>query len=210
MSKLTDKQKNFNNFIQIVQNEFPKALRQVFETMWNQTYQPWDDSPTVRSIFLSLEGGKTKIPLHLSYEEWDTTSLLLATLYSRAFSVQGYGAGHTVTLSDMYVRPRKLPLGSFHATVSSPTGNRLETIALAIDQLRLLRNTSAHWRGEAEMEKPMFDQYLLYVRDAFHALGLSTDNLDFIGNPQLEFSAEGLRSLVASGNNRHLISYLPS
>ncbi len=201
---------HYFHFTQIVKTEIPKAFRQVFKTMWDtkfgHLYGPWDDSPAVRNQFLALDGGKTKVPTHLSYEKWDATNLVAATIFARAFSVLDH-TGRNVTLYHMYARPNNLPAGSFHSCVLSPTGNRLETITLAIDQLRLLRNTYAHW-DSVVLDKPTFDRHLHYVKDAFQALGISTHGLDFIGN-SLEFSAVGLRDLTinesTSGNNQHLI-----
>ncbi|KAJ7374226.1 hypothetical protein OS493_007300 [Desmophyllum pertusum] len=105
-------------------------------------YQPWDDSIVARNSFLGTEGGKTKVPTHLSYDEWDCTALFQATIYARSFALPD-SKGHHRTLGDLYVKPHKLPHGTFHASVVSSGGNTAETFALAIDQLRLLRNSLA-------------------------------------------------------------------
>ena len=65
-----DEELNHFKFSSIVLNEFPKALRQAFKTMWDNNighrpgFQPWDDSPAVRNMFASTEGGRTKVPTH--------------------------------------------------------------------------------------------------------------------------------------------------
>jgi len=135
-----DEELNFFKFSSIVLNEFPKALRQIFKTMWDNNighrpgFQLWDDSPVVRNLFVSTEGGITKVPTHKSYNEWDCTALFQATIYSRTFALPG-SSGRLKTLSDTFVKPRGVLHGSFHTSVMSPGGNNAETFALAIDQL---------------------------------------------------------------------------
>ena len=128
---------NFLKFAYIVFGEFPKALRQAFKAKWDNTYrnlpgyQRWDDSIAVRSLFLGTEGGKTDVPTNISYDEWDCTALFKATIFSRSFALNRKSR-HYKTLSDLYVSPRKLRAGNFHASVKSPTGNNDETFALSI------------------------------------------------------------------------------
>jgi len=106
-----DEQLNYFKFAAIVLNEFPKALRQTFRLMWDKTFghrlgfQPWDDSIAVRKLFVGEEGGRTKVPTKLSYEEWDCTVLFQATIYARSFTLLD-STGHRKTLSDLYVKPR--------------------------------------------------------------------------------------------------------
>ena len=179
-----DEQLNYFKFASIVLNEFPKALRQTFRSMWDNTFghlpghQTWDDSIVVRNLFFGKEGGRTKVPTNLSYEEWDCTALFQATIYARSFALPD-STGHHKTLSDLYVKPHKLAHGSFHPTVVSPVKNKAETFALAIDQLRLLRNSFCH-SISSEISKVTFDQYVQHARDAFKALGIKTDPIDAI------------------------------
>ena len=176
-----DEELNHFKCLSLVLNEFPKALRQTFKTMWDTTnghrpgYQLWDDSTAVRNLFLSEEGGKTKVPTHQSYNEWDCTALFQATIFAKSFSM------HHTTLSDLYVSPRVVPHGSFHGSVLSPVGDNAETFALAIDQLRRLRNTVCH-SSRLEMDKATFDQNIQYANEAFKALGISTASIDAIGS----------------------------
>ena len=180
-----DEQLNYFKFASIVLNEFPKALRQTFKSMWDNTFghrpgfQPWDDSTAVRKMFLSSEGGTTKVPTNLSYKEWDCTALFQATIYAQSFALPD-GKGRRQTLSVLYLKPRKLAHGSFHTSVVSPGGNGAETFALAIDQLRLLRNLLCH-SASSEIVKATFDQYVQHAKDAFKALGANTDPIDAIG-----------------------------
>ena len=172
-----DEELNFFKFAKIVLNEFPKALRQIFKFMWNNKFgppQPWDNSEAVRKSFLAKEGGRTDVPTDKSYEEWDCTALFKATIYAQCFAI------HHRTLSDLYVKPRGVPPDSFHTCVVSPSGNNTETFALAIDQLRRLRNFHTHL-ARNEMDKTTFDQCVQRAKDAFDALGVKTDQINEVG-----------------------------
>ena len=177
-----DDQLNFLKFTDIVTNDFPKALRQTFRLMWDRKFGPvlWDDSEAVRKLFRAKEGGTTKVPTHQSYEEWDCTALFQATIFAQSFALPDR-TSHYKTLSDLYVKPLGLPRGSFHAPVVSSGGDYYETVALAIDQLRLLRNSLSH-PAKGEMSKRTFNQYLQLVKDTFKALGLKTDKIDAISS----------------------------
>ena len=195
-----DEQLNFFKFSSLVLNEFPKVLRQTFKTMWDNTYgsrtgfQLWDDSSAVRNLFATTEGGKTKVPIHRSFNEWDCTTLFQATIFARSFAFSA-STGSYSTLSDLYVKPRALPHGSFHACVLSPGGNNSETFALAIDQLRLLRNSLCH-STSSEMDKLTFDQRVNYAKDAFQALGVSTAPIDAVGSlTESDFPTNEVRAL---------------
>ena len=184
LQPFSDEQLNFLKFSSIVLNEFPKVLRQTFKTMWDKTFggrpgfQLWDDSIAVRNLFATTEGGKTKVPIHQSYNEWDCTNLFQATIFAWSFASLA-STGSFTKLNDLYVKPRGLPHGSFHACVLSPGGNNVETFALAIDQLRLLRNSLCH-STSSEMDKLTFDQRVSYTKDAFKALGVSTAQIDAV------------------------------
>ena len=181
-----DEELNYFKFSSLVLNEFPKALRQTFKTMWDNTYghRPgfllWDDSLAVRNLFVSTEGGTTRVPTHLSYNEWDCSALFQATIYAQSFALPD-SLGRHRTLSDLYGRPRHVPHGSFHASVVSPVGNNAETFALAIDQLRLLRNSLCH-SPSSEMDKITFDQRVQHAKDAFKALGVTTPVIDAVAS----------------------------
>ena len=195
-----DEQLNYFKFASIVLNEFASALRQTFKSMWNSSfghrpgYQLWDDSTAVRNLFLATEGGKTKVPTHLSYEEWDCTALFQSTIYARSFALLD-SKGHHRTLGELYVKHHKVPHGKFHASVVSPGGNKAETFALAIDQLRLLRNSLCH-ADKSEIDKPTFDQYVQHAKEAFKALGVKTDSIDAIGGlTESDFPTKEFRKL---------------
>ena len=203
MQSFSDEQLNFFKFSSLVLNEFPKALRQTFKTMWDNAYghrpgfQLWDDSTAVRNMFDSEEaksGKKTKVPVLQSYNEWDCTNLFQATIFARSFASPA-STGSYRTLSDLYVKPCAVPYGSFHACVVSPGGNMAETFALAIDQLRLLRNSLCH-STSSEMDKATFDQRVNYAGDAFQALGVSTAPIDaLVSLAESDFPTNEIRKL---------------
>ena len=193
-----DEQLNFFKYSSLVLNEFPRALRQSFKAMWDKTfghrpgYQLWDDSPAVRNLFASKEGGRTKVPIHQPYDEWDCTALFQATIYAQCF------ASHYGTLSDVYVKPRGVCRGSFHPSVVSPSGRNEETFALAIDQLRLLRNSLCH-SPSSEIDKITFDHRMAQAKDVFIALGVATDPINAVASlSESDFPTNEVRKLNQS------------
>ena len=190
VKSFTDEQLNFFKFSTLVVDEFPKALRQTFKYMWENVGpgSNWDDSEAVRDSFLTEEGGKTKVPTDKSYEEWDCTALFQATIHAKTFALPD-SKGNLKTLGELYVKPRRfMPNGSFHASVLSPSGNQAETFALAIDQLRLLRNLLSHLTSSKKINKTTFDQHTELAKDAFKALGVATDSIDEIrSSPESHF-----------------------
>ena len=179
-------QLNFFKFSTVVLDEFPVALRQVFVFMWDTlvaspAIPKWDDSVTVLNWLLAKEGGVKKVPtLNKSYYEWDCTALFKATLFAQTFATPD-GTGGVSTLDKLYLKPHGLSSGTFHPSVVSPTGNQAETYALALDQLRLLRNTLCHQITTRKIDKATFDNYIQLVKDAFTSLGQNTTKIDEIG-----------------------------
>ena len=203
LQPFTNEQLNYFKFASIVLNEFAIALRQTFKSMWDNRfghrpgYQLWDNSTIVRNLFLTEEGGKTKVPTHISYEEWDCTALFQATIYARSFATPD-SKGHYKTLGELYVKHHKVPRGKFHPSVLSASGNKAETFALAIDQLRLLRNSLCH-SDRSEIDKPTFDQFVQLAKEAFKALGMMTDPVDVIGGlTESDFPTKEVRKLEES------------
>jgi len=196
---------NFHKFTHIVNDHIPKALRQTFRLMWDRKFGPgqlWDDSEAVRKSLAAKEGGRTKVPTHQSYEEWDCTALFQATIFAQSFALPD-SKGHYKTLSDLYVKPPGH--GAFHASVVSLGGNPDETVALAIDQLRLLRNSSSH-PAKDEMSTGTFNQYLELVKDAFKALGLKTDEIDAIGS-EVGLPTSEVANLERENQNKDMAIY---
>ena len=154
-----------------------------------------DDSEGVRNLFGGLEGRNFKVPTNESYKKWDCTALFQATIYAKVFSLPD-SKGNLKILSELYVKPRGfMPNGSFHTSVLSTGGNDAETLALAIDQLRLLRNSIIH-SASSEMDKTTFDRYIELAKDAFDALGVATDSIDYVKRlPECHFPTEEVARL---------------
>ena len=193
----SEEELNFFKFASIVHDEFPKMLRATFKKLWNSKiaplpgYQVWDDTPAVRTLFKTNEGGKTAIPTNESLEDWDCTALCTAINYSKTF---GISTTTTIkTLHDQFVKGKKP--NPFHASLTSPTGNKDETIALSVDQLRLLRNHLCH-SSKTSITKHKFDYYIHLAKDAFTATGFSTEQVDYIGSlEEKDFPTERVNEL---------------
>ena len=184
MHPYSDEELNHFKFASIVLKEFPDALRSIFVDMWNTRVAPssrvWDDSSRVRNILYNNEAPNTKIPTNNSFKEWDCTALFQATLYARTFALTD-STGKKKMLGEMYLKGRKPAPAPFHSAVRSSSGDANETIALAIDQLRILRNTLCH-TSSPQINKVTFDDYVKHAKDAFTALNFSTTSLESIGN----------------------------
>lgn len=195
----SSEQLNFYKLSAIVMNEFPKALQQVFKAMWDSRYgiPKWDDSLMVRNMFQDDEGGNmTHVPIDKSYMEWDCTALFQATLYAQSF-VQSGGRKRETNLYDLYVKPRRLKDGAFHHSVWTQPRNNEETLALALDQLRLLRNALFRQTNTQSIDSSTFHNYLVSAEGAFDALGLSFESIEkFLNGAVLDFHASSFKELL--------------
>lgn len=195
----SSEQLNFYKFSAIVMTEFPKALRQVFKAEWDRRFSipKWDDSKMVRNMLQNNEGGNmTHVLTDKSYMEWDCTALFQATLYAPSF-VQSEARKRGTNLYDLYVKPRRLKGGAFHHSVSSQTGNNEETLALALDQLRLLRNALFHQTNTQSIDSSTFNKYLFLAEDAFRALCLSFESVgNLLKEGVLDFHASNIKELL--------------
>lgn len=190
MVVVTNEQLNSVKFKLLADGELPKALRKTFKTMWDKKFGPseiWDDSELVRKSFLSKEGPafSKKVPTHKSYEEWDCTALSYAINSAKSLAIPD-SSGVPRIPYDLYLRHLRLPQESFHSSVESPNGIPEETRALAVDQLRRLRNWQAH-QARNHIDKVTFDQNIQRTKEAFQALGISTKAIEELGNlPETE------------------------
>jgi hypothetical protein len=194
----SDEELNYFKFASFVLKEFPDALRSIFVDMWDTRVAPsskvWDDSPLVRNILHNNEAPSTKIPTNNSFKEWDCTALFQATLYARTFTLPD-STGKKKTLGEIYLKGRKPSTAPFHSAVRSSSGDANETITLAIDQLRLLRNSLCH-TSSPQINKVTFDDYVRHAKDAFTALNFSTATLERIGNlKELDFPTKEVEKL---------------
>ena len=171
---VSEEQLNFWKFCSIVLDVFPKVLRKLFVELWNKKFphRSRDDSKTGKSI-----------------EKWDCTSLFQETIYAKRFASKGS------TLNDLYLKKVKPAPGSFHSSVQSSTGNQDETYALAIDQLRLLRNELCHM-NKGEVIKTKFDDNVQRVTDALKAVKAHSSFFDEIDKiKKLDFDTEKVPQL---------------
>ena len=198
----SDEELNFFKFISIVLDEFPKCLRHVFVDMWNKRIAPalpncqlWDDSTVVHDLLLKKESPNSKIPINSSFHGWDCTTLFQATLHARTFALPDSG-NHMKTLGELYLKNRKPVPNPFHSTVYSSSKDPNETITLAIDQLRLLRNNFCHL-SNVRVKKSTFDLYVQCAIEVFKAVNFSTTSLEAIGNlPESDFPTKKVEGLI--------------
>lgn len=125
-------------------------------------------------------------PTNLSYEEWDSTALFQATVYAKTFVLRGK------TLFNLNLKHFK---SKFHTFVVSRVGDKAETFALAINQLRRLINEVIHLH-HAQMDKKTLSQFMDYAEEAFKALNVSTDPIKVIRSyTKDDFPTEAVRNL---------------
>ncbi|CAB4005292.1 kinesin light chain-like [Paramuricea clavata] len=211
MQPYSDEELNYFKFASIVLKEFPDALRSIFVDMWDTRVAPsstvWDDSPLLRNILHNNEAPNTKIPTNNSFKEWDCTALFQATLYARTFALPD-STGKKKTLGEIYLKRRKPVPAPFHSAVRSSSGDANETIALAVDQLRLLRNTLCH-TSSPQINKVTFDNYVRHAKDAFTALNFSPISLERIGNlKESDFPTKEVEKLNKEIKRQRNDSYL--
>lgn len=205
-TRYSNLQLNYFKLTQIVLDEFPRALRHAFKAMWDKKYpnQTWDDSSKVHNTFSALEGTS----IINSYEEWDCTQLFKATIFARTFADSLTGE----TLRDMYLTKSQPLKGSFRAKGTIITAeNRDEKFALAIDQLRLLRNALCH-SSSTQTDKSKFQDFIERTREAFKALQFDTRPIDDIINlEESEFPTERqleLQKIIKEIDDEKIINYV--
>ena len=188
MLPISEEKLNFHKFTEIVMDEFPNAVRQLFVEMWDKKYvsMPWNDSSVLRKLFHNKEG-TTQIPTKRSFNEWDCTALFKATIYSKSFSLAIRGGPETLAKHYLNNAPKPNP---FHLTVKSIKGDHNETYTFVIDQLRILRNTLCH-SFKAGINTKEFKKYVQLAKEAFDAVSLSSERLDAIVSfSQSDFPSE--------------------
>ena len=195
---------NFLKLVSIVSNELTKALRQTFVDMWYTRIAPlhgnqvWDDSTGVRILLFNSMGRNCKILKYEPFKDWHCSVVSRAILHARTFALPDPVIPSTKkTLYDLFLRNPRVPLldDSFHSSVACPSGDKNETTALAIDQLRRLRNSIFH-SPSLLLDKVKFDDYVKYAKEAFTAVNLSTKSLETIGNlPESHFPTAKVNEL---------------
>lgn len=172
MAPFSNDRLNFFKFCIVVLDKFPLALQQVFVLLWNnsegRSLPKWDDTDEVRNIFLKEEDWETNVPTRYSIKEWNSAVLFEATLYAKMFGKID-GNGRRRTLKQLYVK-REPSRGAFHPRIGKGFRSQSETFALALDQLRLLRNALCYLTKEQEVDNERLDMYLGRAKEAFAAL----------------------------------------
>ena len=199
MAPFSNNRLNFFKFCKAVLDEFPLALRQVFTFLWNnseeRSHPKWDDTDEVRNIFLKEEDWGKNVPTSYSFKEWNCAVLFQATLYAKTFG-EIDGNGRRRTLKQLYVK-RELSKDAFHPGIGRTFRKQPETFALALDQLRLLRNALCYHNKEQEIDDERLDSYLKRAKEAFAALHQDNIRLDNVEKLTIHcFSTEECKRLA--------------
>ena len=199
MAPFSNDRLNFFKFCIVVLDKFPLALQQVFVLLWNnsegRSLPKWDDTDEVRNIFLKEEDWETNVPTRYSIKEWNSAVLFEATLYAKMFGKID-GNGRRRTLKQLYVK-REPSRGAFHPGIGKGFRSQSETFALALDQLRLLRNALCYLTKEQEVDNERLDMYLGRAKEAFAALDQDNTMLDNVEKLTIHyFSTEKCQWLV--------------
>lgn len=200
MAPFSNDRLNFFKFCKAVLDEFPLALRQVFTFLWNnseeRSHPKWDDTDEVRNIFLKEEDWGKNVPTSYSFKEWNCAVLFQATLYAKKFG-EIDGNGGRRTLKQLYVK-RELSKDAFHPGIGRRFRKQPETFALALDQLRLLRNALCYHNKEQEVDDERLDSYLKRAKEAFAALHQDNTRLDNVEKLKIHcFSTEECKRLAS-------------
>lgn len=176
----SEEQLNFFKFARVVFDEFPKAICKTFVTLWDSKFgsiHPWDDSDDVHCMLQEKEGlGKNGEKL----SSFDSTMLFKITLFAKSFSLHG-----------LVPRVRD---GTFHGAISGCSKD--EAIAIALDQLRRLRNMLCHQSSTRGIDTSSLHKYLQLAKGAFVVLGEDTEAIDTIARMAKEdFSADKMQTL---------------
>ena len=171
----------------IISDVIADGLRAYFVRKWNDEYgvkyREWDDSKLVRQQFAILEN-KPLEPLTPPVREWDPTALFAATLRSKCFQVEDPRDGKFKSLSKLYVP--MLPDGTFHTDYIKRGEPDLKVEAIAVDQLRLLRNRVFHSTSTQMIGDTEYTNYIDLVKETFNALKLDVSPVDQISSMPLE------------------------
>ena len=181
----------------IIEEEFPKALRQAFKTLWDNKYAsrygPFDsachrvrrfhalNSNTFRWLFPSQVSSSFQLPSNpvssISFEDLDLVEL------------------QNIILEDIFPgRSAYLPFNSpwdfFSRNPEIPdVDGRL--FAAAIDQLRAIKEE--HVNGKGIMNPQLLKRHLAQARGVFRAFNVTLND----SRNAIDFSAAGLQDLIS-------------
>ena len=178
----------------IIEEEFPKALRQAFKTLWDNKYArrygPFDsachrvrrfhalNSNTFRWLFPNQVSSSFQLPSNpISFEDLDLVEL------------------QNIVLEDVFPgQSAYLPLNSpwdfFSRNPEIPdVDGRL--FAAAIDQLRAIKEE--HVFGKGIMNPQLLKRHLAQARGVFRAFNVTLND----SRNAIDFSAAGLQDLIS-------------
>ncbi|XP_022788969.1 uncharacterized protein LOC111328745 [Stylophora pistillata] len=178
---------NFYRLVFFVVHILPQVMQEVWKKLMDLslTFHSFDAAQAVRDVGPVKNG----TVIHL---ERDCVSLFKAILNTKVHA-QPNKSGELSSLHELYVKPCS---GKFHDSIQSPTGNKAETVALVVDQLRLLQNAICR-EAETEMvDEDKFDYLITLARDAFKALDLDVSLIDkFVKLSEEDFPSEKCKQL---------------
>ena len=186
---------------EIIEEEFPKALRQAFKTLWDRKYAvrygPFDiaghqvmhfralDSKTFRWLFPNQGFSAFQLPSHpvssISLEDLDLVKLrdILVRLETSSQPKGMFSSLYQEFYSLWDVNPRMEERPDI-------------LFATAIDQLRVIR--TEHVNSKGVMNPQLLKRQLAKARRVFMDLGVALND----STNTIDFSAAGLQDLISS------------
>ena len=191
---------------EIIEKEFPKALRQAFKTLWDNKYAlrygPFDrschqvtlfhtlDSDTFRWLFPNQVSSAFQLPSNpvssISFKDLDFGNLRNVVVDLRNFLYLPDG-----------VLPGRSPYPSFHSPWDFSSRNPHmpvvdeSLLVIAIDQLRAIK--AEHVNGKGIMNPQLLKRQLAHARRVFAAFNVTLND----SRNTFEFSAPGLQDLIS-------------
>ena len=179
---------------QIIEEEFLKALRQAFKTLWDQkyalTYGPLDGScwcrlfqtrdntfslPSLLCVSSDLQPPSNRVSVK-SFEDLDFDELCHVITNLKCLGLSNY------------VQPKTFGRRKSRNPKLSKKDERL--FATAIDQLRVVK--AQHVDMEGRMNPQLLKRQLACAKTAFAALGVTLND----SRNAIDFSAAGLQNLI--------------
>ena len=181
----------------IIEEEFPKALRQVVKCVWDnkyaRTYGPFDDrfhldsrfhalnSKTVRWLFPNQVSSAFQLPSNpissISFEDLDLDELINIICRDNSF----YGRSSYVLYGHSPWKPRGPEMPNAHERL----------FATAIDELRAIK--AEHVNGKGIMNPRLLKRLLAQAREVFAAFNVTLND----SRNTFDFLAPGLQYLIS-------------
>ena len=179
----------------IIEEEFPKALRQAFNTLWDKKYAPQygplDGSYHWSRQFDALENNFNPLTFPIgsqfaldsdsskSFEELDFDELCRILTNLRFLKVQGYLPGNSNLWSNL-----------FEST--NPEISNIDEGSFLTAVYQLMELNQQHLNCEGRMNSQLLKRQLAQARGVFTALGVTLND----SKNAIAFSAAGLQDLI--------------